>query len=80
MNNLAIRITCLIVSLLLLLYSVCGIAMAYWIASVPGNSHEHINLNFAFWGAAVVFSVSISLISGFSLWKYLKSRNDGRDA
>jgi hypothetical protein len=47
-------IVALILSVLAFIYSLIGVAMAYWVAAVPGNTREHIRLNFLVWVAASV--------------------------
>ncbi len=54
---------------LVLLYSLSGIAMAYWIAAAPGNSEVHIRYNFIFWVTCTVFCVGINLFLIYLLRK-----------
>lgn len=44
---------------LVFLYGLAGIAMAYWISAVPGNSPERVRFNLVFW----LFASVISLVS-----------------
>ena len=48
----------LVFSILAALYSLGGVMVALWVSAVPGNSPEHIRLNFLIWvPATIVFSV-----------------------
>jgi hypothetical protein len=49
-----LTIVALILSVLAFLYSLMGVAMAYWVAAVPGNTREHIRLYFLVWVPASV--------------------------
>ena len=57
-------IVALVLSVLAFLYSLMGVAMAYWVAAVPGNSPEGIRLNFLVWVPASV--VTFALIVFFA--------------
>lgn len=53
----------LLLSTLAFLYSLMGIALAYWIAAVPGNSPQRIWFNLIFWSLSslATFVVSVAL-------------------
>jgi hypothetical protein len=53
----------LLLSILGLLYSLMGIAMAYWVAALPNQSAEHVRLNFVVWCSAT--SVCAVLVGVF---------------
>jgi len=52
-------IVALVLSVLAFLYSLMGVAMAYWVAAVPGNTPEHIRLNFLVWVPASVVTFAL---------------------
>jgi hypothetical protein len=58
---------CLVVSAIAFLYSQMGIAMAYWVAAVPGNSPEHIRLNFLVWIPAALVTCALCVWLGSRL-------------
>lgn len=60
-----LTILALIVSLLAFVYSLLGIAMALWVAEVPGNSAEHVRLNFLVWAPAS--AVTLGLVLFFAI-------------
>jgi hypothetical protein len=54
----------LVFSVLAAIYSFLGIMMAFWVAQVPGNSPQHIRLNFLVWvPATVAFSFLAALFA-----------------
>lgn len=52
-------IVAVVLSVLGFLYSLMGVAMAYWVASVPGNTPEHIRLNFEVWVPASIVTFAL---------------------
>jgi len=46
------------------LYSLTGVAMAYWVAAVPGNTPGHVRLNFVVRVPAAV--VTFGLVLSFA--------------
>ena len=50
----------IVISVLASLYSVMGIAMAYWLSAVPGISHERVTADLAVWVPATIICVAIS--------------------
>ncbi len=60
----SLTIIALVLSVLAFVYSLMGIAMAYWVAAVPGNTPEHIRLNFMVWVPAsiITFTLSVFLV------------------
>lgn len=61
------------VSILFTLYSLAGIAMAYWVAAVPGNTPEHIRLNFLFWIPITILCFMGNVL--FIAWLVLHYKN-----
>lgn len=49
----------LVVALLAFLYSLMGVAMAYWVASLPDQTPEHIRLNFMVWVPAALLTLAL---------------------
>lgn len=62
-----LNIIALSLSALACLYSLMGIAMAYWVAAVPGNTPEHIRLNFLVWVSASVVTFALIVFFVFRL-------------
>ena len=59
----------LVMSVPLSLYSCGGITMAYWVAALPGQSPEHIRLNFLVWIPATILSLALGLVCLIRLLK-----------
>jgi hypothetical protein len=68
-----LNIILLILCALALIYSIMGIEMAYWIATVPGNTPQHICLNFIVWISASLITLVVNVYLAFRL-----SRRDDR--
>jgi hypothetical protein len=62
-----LTILALVLSVLAFLYSLMGVAMAYWVAAVPGNTPEHIRLNFLAWVPASVITFGLIVFFGSRL-------------
>jgi ABC-type transport system involved in multi-copper enzyme maturation permease subunit len=65
--------TGLIFFLMALLYSLSGIAMAYWLSAVPGNTEERIRYNLIFWATCTVVCISINFFLIYLLRKGKKA-------
>jgi hypothetical protein len=63
----------LVLSALAFVYSLMGVAMAYWVAAVPGNMPEHIRLNFLVWVPASVVTFALTVF-----FLYRLARGSGR--
>jgi hypothetical protein len=63
----SLTIIALVLSLLAFVYSLLGIAMAYWVVAVPGNTPEHIRLNFLVWVPASIITLALSVFLVFRL-------------
>lgn len=65
--SLPFTIIALVVSLLAFVFSLLGVAMAFWVAAVPGNTPEHVRLNFLVWVAALMVTLGFTLFFAFRL-------------
>lgn len=61
------HIVVLVLSVIALVCSLMGIAMAYWVAAVPGNSPEDVRLNFVVWTTASVLSSGSTVFFAYRL-------------
>jgi hypothetical protein len=59
----------LVIALLAFLYSLAGIAMAYWVAALPNQTPEHVRLNFIVWVPAALLTLSTAAWLAVSLWR-----------
>jgi hypothetical protein len=64
----------MVLSALAAIYSLLGVMMAYWLAAVPGNSPEHVRLNFLVWVPA---TVAFLVMLAYSLAPSQKGVSDG---
>lgn len=63
----SLTIIAFVLSVLAFVYSLLGIAMAYWVAAVPGNTPEHIRLNLIVWVPAAIITFGLSVFLVFRL-------------
>jgi hypothetical protein len=54
-------------SILAFLYCLGGVAMACWVAALPGNTPQHIRLNFLVWVPASLFTFAVSIYLAWRL-------------
>jgi hypothetical protein len=57
----------LVVSVLAAIYSFLGIMMAFWVAQVPGNSPQHIRVNFLVWLPATATFFLLAVLFAYKL-------------
>lgn len=50
------------------LYSLLGVARAYWVAAVPGNRPEHVRINPLFWASASIVTLATTVWCGVRLF------------
>ena len=58
----SLAILAIAVSVAAFFYSLMGVAMAYWVAAVPGNTPERVRLNFAVWVPAALLTFAVSVV------------------
>ena len=61
------RVAGLVFSIVAALYSLLGVAMAVWVAGVPGNTPGHVRLNFLVWVPATVVFTALSIAFAWKL-------------